>query len=303
MTWQNSYQIAVKKGNLGAAIRALESQSTGHAGTPPAAVKQKAVELMLSLTPNQRLIDWAAELAGKPSPTAKELACSLIALLDYSQPSHLKGLLIQLADDQNWEVREAAAGLLASLLTRYFTQMYAICMQLANHPSPNVRRAVVVGVKYVAKDRNPTWAASLLGLLEPLLEDRDSYVRKNLGPFALGDGFLRYYPELTLKHLNRWAKASNEVILWNVAMCLSTAEARKHLKLVFPILRHLAKDDRIFVWRAVVVAIGKHLRSQPRAVKKLMRDFQRDPRLKHVVDAVEQRAHQKVNRSQPNSYR
>jgi 3-methyladenine DNA glycosylase AlkD len=81
------------------------------------------------------------------------------------------------------------------------------------------------------------------------------YVRKNLGPFAIGDGLLRCYPDLTLEHLARWAGSDDARVRWNVAMAFSTAEGARHVDAALPILERLAEDDRRFVWRAVANAM------------------------------------------------
>ena len=111
--------------------------------------------------------------------------------------------MLVLADDADWEVRECAAGLFARVLERDFERGLALFAKWTAHRSPNVRRAVALAAKSAAQERRPGRARPLLDLVERLLSDAAEYVRKNLGPFAIGDGFLRAYPEATLARLRR----------------------------------------------------------------------------------------------------
>ncbi len=120
-----------------------------------------------------------------------------------------------------------------------------------------------MGVKRAAKVRQPEWGQRFLDLLDPLLGDRSTYVGKNLGPFAIGDGLLRCYPDLTLQRLEVWAKRSDEGTRWNVAMAFSAAEAAKHVEAALPILTELAADDQRYVWRAVASAMRNLGRRRP----------------------------------------
>jgi len=284
--WETEFSKAVDGTDVAKALRILQGQATAHAGTPPLAVKERALKILLSRVNGQRLNSWVTALVELSSPIAKELACGLLPQLRERKPALVHRLMTRLADDPSWEVRESAAGLLAAVLAADFVDVYPLFERLATHPSPNIRRAVAMAVKYVAKQRTPEWGPALLRLIEPLLSNREEYVRKNLGPFALGDGFLRYYPELTLNSLKRWARSKDETIRWNVAMCLSTAEARKHLESGLKILHGLAADGRPFVFRAVAAAVRRHAQVVPQAVMPVLKSWSGDPKRKHVAELV-----------------
>lgn len=163
-------------------------------------------------------------------------------------------------------------------MERNFDEAYALLQRWARHPSENVRRAVVLTAKKAGKERRPEWGEPLLDLLKPLLSDRSVYVRKNLGPFAIGDGLLRYYPGLTIARLTRWAEEEDEQVRWNVAMAFSTAGAARHLDAALPILERLAADDRRFVWRAVASAMRNLGRRVPERVVPVLKEWLKDER-------------------------
>src|SRR5439155_602413 len=71
------------------------------------------------------------------------------------------------------------------------------------------------------------WAEPLLDLLEPALKDENEYVRKNLGPFTIGDQFLRSYPDATLARLRKWMEDPDENVRWNVAMAFAAASGAR----------------------------------------------------------------------------
>lgn len=74
------------------------------------------------------------------------------------------------------------------------------------HESENVRRAVVVALKYVSKERKPDYIDRIFEIIEVLLLDSSNYVKKNLGPFAISDGLLKYYSDTTLSKIEEWKK-------------------------------------------------------------------------------------------------
>ncbi|MCK4451806.1 MAG: DNA alkylation repair protein, partial [Anaerolineae bacterium] len=153
----------------------------------------------------EALYDWACRLADRPEPTARAIAAPLFRHYWPSRPDEVQVWLLRLADDEDWLVREAAHSTLGSLLIAHFDALYPILQSWTRHPSANVRRGVAIAAREAANERRKEWVEPLLNLVEPLLADREKYVRKNLGPYAIGDGLLRCYPELTLRYLERWA--------------------------------------------------------------------------------------------------
>jgi 3-methyladenine DNA glycosylase AlkC len=129
-----------------------------------------------------------------------------------------------------------------------------------------LRRAVVVAAKYAARSRRPERAEPLLDLIEPALRDHDQYVRRNLGPFAIGDQLLRSYPEATLARIGSWANDPDENVRWNVAMTFTAASAAREAERALPLLRGLAEDPRRFVRRAAQSALRNIAKRRPELV-------------------------------------
>nr|MDO8135247.1 hypothetical protein [Candidatus Njordarchaeum guaymaensis] len=127
-----------------------------------------------------------------------------------------------LSDDENWVVREHAHSCWGELLKKDFQHVLPILKGLRVHSSANLKRCVAVAARSAGNTRNEEWGRPLVELLEPLLPDKTLYVRKNLGPYAVGDGLLRCYPELTLRYLRRWSQAKDEGTRWNVAMAFAS---------------------------------------------------------------------------------
>ncbi len=239
-------------------LRALAPLTTAHAGSLRGAHKFALYKVAeAELRDARPAILWAVELGRRSEPIAKQFAAHLCALHADAfdrRPAEVLGILQVCAEDENWEVRETAAGVLSRLLVRQPDAFLVVLRAWARSKSANRRRAAVVAVKLSARVI-PERAEALLDLLEPLASDSDEYVRRNLGPFALGDGLLCAAPQVTLKRLARWAKASDEWTRWNVASALTAAEARRHAEAALPLLRKLASDERPMVARAVVRAL------------------------------------------------
>lgn len=253
--WEAAFTDAVSTRSVDEMLQSLESERTAHAGTPPAAVKQKALKLILrtyKAAPGT-VFQLACDLHDTLSPTAHELAAILLAEAYTENPEQAAERLWRLADSDNWEVREWAASACGHILFTHFAQFSSVLAQWAAHGTGNVRRAVALAAMYAAKGRNPDLAEPLLDLVEPLLSDRDPYVRKNLGPFAIGDGLLRYYPEQTLKRAERWVSDADEMVRWNAAAAL----AKSPLAQAGALLASLHADPSPLVRRVSVSATRK----------------------------------------------
>lgn len=169
----------------------------------------------------------------------------------------------RLARDDDWEVRESAASLLGDALERQFAEYLAQAQTWVATGDARLRRAVVVAAKYAARSRHPERAEAILDLVEPALWDHDEYVRRSLGPFAIGDQLIRSYPEPTFARLERWAREPNENVRWNVASAFTSASGAKVAERSFGILAFLSGDTRPFVTRAVSSAVRNILRRRP----------------------------------------
>ena len=107
-----------------------------------------------------------------------------------------------------------------------------------------------------------------------------SYVRKNLGAFAIGDSFMKSQPALVAEWLGR-ASASPRA-QWNVAMALSAAEAAKQFPILSELLRQLAADERSAVRRATYRAVLNLAKRIPEEIGPLAESRATDPRRSHV---------------------
>ena len=77
------------------------------------------------------------------------------------------------------------------------------------------------------------------------------YIRKNLGPFAIGDCLLSRFPEKVLTACKKWIKSENANVRWNVAMIFTAASARNYVVEGKAILKALENDSDPMVVRAV----------------------------------------------------
>ena len=207
--------------------------------------------------------DWATRLLQHPRRVDKELAAVILRPLIPTEQSALEHAIHRLARDEDWEVRESAASLLGDALERSFEAYLQPAQAWMARGEPRLRRAVVVGAKYAARSRHPERAEPILDLIEPALTEHDEYVRRNLGPFAIGDGLVRSYPDVTFARLERWAREPDENVRWNVASVFTSASGAKVAERAFGILAFLSTDARPFVQRAVQAAVRNILKRRP----------------------------------------
>lgn len=224
-TWEAPFLDAVSRNDPAAAVRALVPIRTPHAGTPPMAVKTRATRLLARHFDDRpdALLAAAVSLARTDDDGAKEIGMLLIGRFFPDHPSSVGPIVARLADDPNWEVREMAAAAVADLAAAARATALPWLREHAAHPAPNTRRAVVVGCGWAARRVDHELALGLLAVLDPLMRDADAYVGRNLGAFAIGDGFLRAHPEATVPWLTAVAASDHPRARWNVASALSAA--------------------------------------------------------------------------------
>src|SRR5256712_6625161 len=154
-------------------VAALDGQlHHGRPGSPAALRRQVGERLAMALAEQSgRVTRWIDALATSASPTARQVACLLLASRYPEDPIGVLGTAELLADDPHWEVREAAGGLLGSVLDRDFDRIRGRLEVLRSSKSENLRRAVVLAVKYAARRDKPERVPDLLRLLRPMLRD------------------------------------------------------------------------------------------------------------------------------------
>ena len=240
-------------------VTALDGQlHHGRPGSSASLRHQVGERLATALAAQQgRAIRWIDALAASPSPTARQVACLLLVSRYPDDPTGVLRTAEALADDPHWEVREAAGGLLGSLLDSDFTRIRGRLEELRSSRSENLRRSVVLAVKYAARREKPDRVPELLALLQPLMRDETPYVRRNLGPSAIGDGLLRVNPKETLKCLREWSRDHDQIVRWNVAMAFSSAIGSFHWPAAKSILERLAKGPEPLVRNAVAKAMRR----------------------------------------------
>lgn len=240
-------------------IAALDGQlHHGRPGSPASLRQQVGERLALALAEQTgRVSRWIDALSTASSPTARQVACLLLAAYYPENPAAVLRAAETLAEDPHWEVREAAGGLLGALLDRDFGRVRDRLEALRSSKSENLRRAVVLAVKYAARRDKPERVPELLALLEPLLRDQEAYVRRNLGSFTLGDALLRVDPKETLKRLRDWSRDRDQMVRWNVAMAFSSAIGSFHWPAAKSILERLAKGPEPLVRNAVAKAMRR----------------------------------------------
>ena len=270
---------ALERDDPTAVMGTLEGQfHHGRPGSHAALRQQVGERLAAGLAGNHaRESRWIEVLALSPSPSARQVACLLLA---NRYPRDRTGVLRTaeaLADDAHWEVREAAAGLLGRLLELDFAPIRSWLATLRNSRSENLRRAVVLAVKYAARREHPERTPALLDLLAPLLRDESAYVRRNLGLFTLGDGLLRSDPRTTLAQLRTWSRERDPMVRWNVAMAFSSAIGSFHWPAARATLERLARGPEPLVRMGVAKAVRRARQRYPEEVTEALRSWAKDP--------------------------
>lgn len=269
-------------------VAALDGQlHHGRPGSPAALRQQVGERLAIALAEQSgRINRWIDALVASPSPTARQVACLLLARHYPDDRAGTLRIAESLADDPHWEVREAAGGLLGTLLDRDFDQVRGRLEILRSARSENLRRAVVVAVKYAARRDQPERVEDLLALLAPLLHAEEAYVRRNLGSYTIGDALLRVNPKETLRALREWSRDRDPMVRWNVAMAFSSAIGSFHWPAAKSILERLAKGPEPLVRNAVAKAMRRSRQRYTDEVEDTRRRWLKDRERAPTADLV-----------------
>ena len=260
--WERAFEKALATGDPLGASDIL--RRTGQRGWVKKAEYTRAAAIVRTQSASTFVRrDWATRLLQHPRRVDKELAAVILRPLIASNRQDVERAIHRLARDDDWEVRESAASLLGDSLERAFDEYLRPAQAWMATRDTRLRRAVVVGAKYAARSRHPERAEALLDLIEPALADHDEYVRRNLGPFAIGDQLLRSYPDATFARLERWAHEPDENVRWNVAATFTSASGARVAERAFGILAFLAGDTRPLVTHAVSAAVRNILKRRP----------------------------------------
>jgi len=149
-----------------------------------------------------------------------------------SSRAELKEIIFKYANHKDWAVRETGAGIVSGLLSDDFEYWFPFVKAMAKDHRLNIRRAAVVGCMNTSFSKKQVEKIARY-VFNPNVNDPEVYMRKNLGPFAIGSFLLRKWPELTYKWMNRWMASGKPMAVWNVlnafhATALKrSAEARK----------------------------------------------------------------------------
>ncbi len=249
-------------------------------------VFQRLREHQEDSTERRRIWTWTRMAAARPEIEVREMACALLDGFWRDHRKDVERLTLNLARDEDREVRQYAAGTMARVVRANFRQRFRYLQKWCASPDPLVRRQVIISIVGVVDAKHPERAKPLLDMIEPHMKDRDPYVRRNLGPFALGQGMLGAYPEQTLERFQEWLPIQDEIVRWNIATALAAAVALRQWKGALELLRVLAADRRRFVWGAASTALGNLATYRSREVAPVLRRWMLDPQLRVAVSSA-----------------
>jgi HEAT repeat protein len=200
---------------------------------------------------------------------AKEIGAVLIWRGYVFNPEKVKEFLLSVANDDNWEVREYAAGAFSNILY-HNKDFYKTVIKWAKHPSENIRRAVVFAAVAFQEKKDLPKAFSIL---EPLMFDNSKYVRKILGHFILGSYFGSKFPKETVSQLKKWSKIHDENVRWNIIMAFRNRFGNMYPNETLEVLKLFTGDVDLVVKKALMSTLAFLNKRHSLLVEKFMRDY------------------------------
>lgn len=269
LTKKHKFQIksAIAEKNYASAVKVLDAISTKHAGTAKMKDKRHVIKaIVMSINENpgrskeKSFFESGKKILALKSNNSKEIGIHILWRAYPYRKKEIEGYLYKVTDDDNWEVREYAAGALAETL-RHNPRFYSTLKKWSKDKSENIRRGVVLAAVGLRDRKDPETLKKAYALLEPLLYDSSMYVKKNLGPFILGSYFGNAFPKEMFRLIGKMVKADNENVKWNAAMAFNNSFGNRYPAEALKYLKILSKDENPAVKRAVLSTVN-HLRKR-----------------------------------------
>lgn len=258
---------AIEKGDFITSVSILEPISTKHAGTAKMKDKRylikeivKSIEEDSKRNPEKRFFEAGKKILALNTNNAKEIGIHILWRGYDHNRKKVAEYLHKITNDDNWEVREYAAGALAETL-RSHPEFYSTLRKWTKDKSENIRRGVVLAAVGLRDRKDPETLKKAFALLEPLLYDSSMYVKKNLGPFILGSYFGNAFPKEMFRLIGKMVRVKNENVKWNAAMAFNNSFGHHYTEEALKFLRLLIKDESPVVKRAVRSTLN-HLRKR-----------------------------------------
>jgi len=260
---------------------------------PNLATQRKIAKQIIGKLDSKAIVYYLKVLSQNENWACRILSCYILpsCYQIIKNRKEVEKILFKLADDKDWRVRESTAWSFYKLLLGNFEVMYPLFIDWGKHGNANIRRALIIAVMKMAKHRREEYAKSLLNFIEQFLTDQDKYVQKAL-IFAIGDGFLRYYPSHTYMYLNSWVKNKEPQVHWIIAMSLCMAEARKHVEECLKILKELSFDSTRRAQNAVIKSLLNLAQNDPEKVLRELQTWKTNQHRKYIVNEVLQKVNE-----------
>ncbi len=207
--------------------------------------------LVIQLTPTAQ--QWIPGLLVSSIPAAREVAAQLIGPLWMAMPEYSE-LVVRLAGDPDWEVREWAVSPLVDRYRADPASAWGLYQKWVKEGPDVIQRALAVAIKVLAKVRDLP-IEPLIALVDGLVAVEADFVRRNLGPFCIGDSLLPNYPEETLRHLTGWVGQASWAARWNAAAAFTAKRSHPLLVRAADFIGPLENDPDIRVRRAAFRAL------------------------------------------------
>ena len=150
-------------------------------------------------------LDALESMAGSDLPADRMTAGYALSGVVQESPDRAHRLATQLAQDDAWEVREAATFGIRDSSILFPDVVAPVVKSWSESDSTRLHRAVLV-VARQPKRQDPVFVVHAIGWMELALHDDDPYVRKNI-PFAVRY-IARNQPVLTRKCAPHWAAST-----------------------------------------------------------------------------------------------
>ena len=206
----------------------------------------------------------------------------LYELRDLIPKQVITKLILKYAASPNWAVRETVGSFFSSFLYDDFKYYFKLCRKMVKSKNVNLRRATIIAG--MNSDLTLSQMKKVVDeIYEVLLNDKELYIRKNLGPFALAH-FFRRFPEMAERKINKWGKSSDGWTAWNTITIFSQSAGKRNPDIALKYIKIIGQKNNkeaISGCSSVIYNVAKY---HPKKVKKFIKDNKNDISMQRIFN-------------------
>jgi len=179
-----------------------------------------------------------------------------------SDPHISENILESASRNDNWEIREFASEAAGNILSIDFDSFSNVIEKWAESGDGRLMRSAALALRRYSYSMPSSNCDRIMDMLDRMMKNNDPYLRRNLGPYAIGDGILGNCKETAEIRIREWARSENQEIRKNTVLIFKARKSSRNQEFSREILNILAHDKDARIRSMAKTMLVKHFVSE-----------------------------------------